>query len=381
MGDPLSPTVADLVMEDLMDYAVSRLNFSSPVIRKFVDDLILTVPRDQIENVISIFNSYSPHLQFTHEKEQDNRIPFLDMTIIRLSDQSIRTEWYIKPIASGRFLDFKSFHPFQQKINMITSFIHRVKQLSTALTDDQIKQIIDKQLQLNHYPASLRHRFLNRMNERAITTDESCPTQDQTNSEKQYRRMPYIPFLTDKISKHLGKDYPNIVIAAKNIKTNRELYTRLKEKVPTELRSNIIYQIPCTNCSSSYIGMTSNYLKTRLSGHKSNINALNRLTERQVPPDDPTLENLKEKTALIKHSAETGHKFALDKTNILDHHVNTRALAILESCHILNHETINKRSDTDNLSSSYAGILQTLKTINTKIRRDTVTNTTTSNVP
>lgn len=364
-----------------MDYAVSRLGFIPPVIRKYVDDLMLAVPEDQIQNVISTFNSYSPHLQFTHELEHNNRLPFLDMTLIRLPDQSIRTEWYIKPIASGRFLDFKSFHPYQQKINMITTFIQRVKLLSTMSSEDQIKRIIDQQLQLNHYPKTLRHRFINRMNERTITAIEenqptNQPTHEQPSNEKQYRRMPYIPILTDKICKHLRNDYPDVCIAAKNVRTTRDLFTKLKDKVPTELRSNVVYQIPCTNCPSSYIGMTTNYVKTRLSGHKSNLNALHRLTEQEIPPDDPRIEQLKEKTALIKHTAETGHKFALDKVNILDHHQNTRALAVLESCHILNNQTINKRSDTDNLSSSYAGILRTLKDMQIQIRRDSETNTT-----
>lgn len=114
-----------------LDYAVSKLPFTSPVLRKFVDDLFLAIPIDQIENVIAVFNSYSSHLQFTHELEHDNRLSFLDMTVIRMPDQSMRTEWYQKPIASGRFLDFKSFHPFKQKINVATTFIQRVKKQKT----------------------------------------------------------------------------------------------------------------------------------------------------------------------------------------------------------------------------------------------------------
>ncbi|XP_062538217.1 uncharacterized protein LOC134206504 [Armigeres subalbatus] len=76
MGNPLSPTIADLVMETLMDTVTKRISFPIPVLKKYVDDLILSVPQEKIDEVIEIFNQYHLKIQFTVEVEKDGRIPF-----------------------------------------------------------------------------------------------------------------------------------------------------------------------------------------------------------------------------------------------------------------------------------------------------------------
>lgn len=295
----------------------------------------------------------------------NGRIPFLDMMLVRKDDQSIRTQWYMKPIASGRFLDYTSFHPLHQKVSMATSFIHRVHSLSTNLSISEIKTIVDKQLELNHYPKHLRNRLINRMNKRTApnTTapnDSSSEHGDQNKPQKQYCSLPHVPVLSDKISKLLKRDYPDIRIAPKNINTVRGLFTRVKDRVPAENQHNVIYTIPCSDCRASYIGMTTQQLKNRMSGHRSSLNALKKLTRDRHTNQD-AIASLKEKTALVKHTAEEDHNFSLERVRILDRHKHASGLAILEACHITNTETVNKRTDTDNLSSSYAGILHTLR--------------------
>ncbi|XP_055522574.1 uncharacterized protein LOC129716759 [Wyeomyia smithii] len=165
MGNPLSPIIADLVMETLLDTVTQSLNFKPPFIKKYVDDLLLAIPESQIGHVLETFNSYNEHIQFTYEMENNKRLPFLDMTLIRQENQKILTEWYMKPIASGRFLDYNSFHPLHQKINMAKNFIRRVDKLSTHLQDADKARIIHQQLSLNNYPKSLRNRLINRRQE------------------------------------------------------------------------------------------------------------------------------------------------------------------------------------------------------------------------
>lgn len=89
MGSPLSPILADLVMEILLRTVTKRLKFPIPVLKKYVDDLILALPFDQIEQTLAVFNSYNQHIQFTVEQEQNATLPFLDMLLIRNIDQTI----------------------------------------------------------------------------------------------------------------------------------------------------------------------------------------------------------------------------------------------------------------------------------------------------
>ncbi|XP_058820812.1 uncharacterized protein LOC131683006 [Topomyia yanbarensis] len=375
MGNPLSPVLADLVLEGLLDTTITKLSFKPPILKKYVDDFIMAIPLNKLKQVHDILNNYDKHIQFTYELEENRRLPYLDMVLVRTENQEIRTEWYSKPIASGRFLNFHSYHSYQQKINVAKNFISRVEKLSTNLNRPEQIQIMDKYLKQNDYPKSLRNRLINNNKTRAIpTTQLSNPDE---NLKHTYRSLPNIPSLTHKIAKTLKRDYPDVSLAFRNIKTVANLFSKVKDSIPQDNLSNVIYSIPCQNCPSSYVGMTSNMLKTRIAAHRSNIKKLNLLREAGHTSEDIQIVELKTKTALLEHSITHHHNFDVNKVKILDQHNRTTALPILEMCHIINQQkTVNKRTDTDGLSCIYAGILQTLHNRNYKTDNTYTTDTT-----
>lgn len=136
----------------------------------------------------------------------------------------------------------------------------------------------------------------------------------------------------------------------------------VKDKVDQNNRSNVIYNIPCADCPACYVGMTTNKLKTRIASHRSCSNRLQSMWEQGKTAEDQEVATLRERTALLGHSVASHHVFAFDRTRIVDASLKKQNLHILETCHIVNtSNTVNKRTDTDNLSSSYAGILHTVK--------------------
>ncbi|XP_039428895.2 uncharacterized protein LOC120412472 [Culex pipiens pallens] len=374
MGNPLSSTVADLVMENLLVSVVHKLDFQLPFLKKYVDDIVTAIPPDKLDHVMEVFNSYNEHLQFTYELENNYRLPYLDMLLVRTETQTIRTEWYQKPIASGRFLDFHSFHPLNQKLNTATNLINRINTFSTNLSDQQKVKIMDNQLKINNYPRALRNRLINHRNTRRINppvdpvqNDQTTPTQHLQHT---YRSIAYIPTLTEQVKKQLKKDYPHIKLATRNIKTTKTMFTQMKDTTHKEDHKNVIYSIPCTDCNQQYIGMTTNKLRTRISGHKSTLNTLERLRQTGIPQDDPQLTTLSERTALLNHCIQLNHTFSFENTKILDRHNIESALPILEMLHIsITPNTVNKRTDTEQLNPIYAGIINNLKCHN-KHRHD-----------
>lgn len=46
------------------------------------------------QQILDTFNSYDHHVQFVHELEAGNCLPYLDMVPVRGQDQKIATEWY-----------------------------------------------------------------------------------------------------------------------------------------------------------------------------------------------------------------------------------------------------------------------------------------------
>ncbi|XP_073831628.1 uncharacterized protein [Musca autumnalis] len=123
MGSPASTIVADLVMEKLLDTCLEKLKTKPTIVTKYVDDLFV------IHDTLTMLNSFSDNIKFTKEEESNGRIPYLD-TIIYRNNDSLEVDWYQKPTASGRIINFFSKHPKQMIINTAKNFIHRVLSIS-----------------------------------------------------------------------------------------------------------------------------------------------------------------------------------------------------------------------------------------------------------
>ncbi|XP_058449052.1 uncharacterized protein LOC131429013 [Malaya genurostris] len=377
MGSPLSPILADIVMENLLKTATRQLPFDIPVIRKYVDDLFMAIPKDKVQYTLDMFNSYNPHLQFTKEEESNNKLPFLDTIVTRQSDQTMSTMWYAKPISSNRLLNFLSFHPLSMKINVAVNFIKRVTSLSTSQDHNFQRNVIFHHLRTNNYPTSLINRLMTRNNspnniKRITDTPSSNGSSINNNIDFTYRSLPHIPSLSTTIASILKADYPQVKITQKPIKTIARILPSTKYPIDPMLRSNVIYSISCEDCNMCYIGMTRNQLKTRLYGHNSNINQYHKLRDAGKNSNDEQMNNLGEKTALIQHMIQHNHTFNTAQAKIIDRTYRSSSLPILEMCHITNTtNTINHRTDVDGLNTIYAGILHTIKATTSRRKRGT----------
>jgi len=83
MGSLLSPIIADMILQDLENIALKSLPFRLPFYYRYVDDTIFTVPQHTLELILHTFNSLHQRLQFTMEVEDNNKISFLDVTLIK----------------------------------------------------------------------------------------------------------------------------------------------------------------------------------------------------------------------------------------------------------------------------------------------------------
>jgi len=67
MGSPLSPIVADLIMQDLELYTLKNLTFNSPFYIRYVDGIAIAAPHTHINELLNKFNAFHPRLKFTME--------------------------------------------------------------------------------------------------------------------------------------------------------------------------------------------------------------------------------------------------------------------------------------------------------------------------
>jgi len=81
MGSPLSPILADIVMQDLEERAISSLSLHLPFYFRYVDDTALAAPSASCQKILHVFNSFHKRLQFTIEIADENTLNFLDVSI------------------------------------------------------------------------------------------------------------------------------------------------------------------------------------------------------------------------------------------------------------------------------------------------------------
>ena len=81
--------------------------------------------------------------------------------------------------------------------------------------------------------------------------------------------LPYIKGLTKPLARTLQKH--DIKVYNKPMKTLERQFPSAKQKPPIEEQKNVVYQIPCQDCSWSYIDETRRFLKTRKSEHVRNV--------------------------------------------------------------------------------------------------------------
>src|SRR5580765_6949202 len=58
MRSPLSPTIADIVLQDIENKALYKIGTKLPIYYRYVDDILLAAPKNSIQFIVDTFNSY-----------------------------------------------------------------------------------------------------------------------------------------------------------------------------------------------------------------------------------------------------------------------------------------------------------------------------------
>lgn len=268
MGSPMSPVLADLVMEILEESVLNKVLYHIPFFFRYVDDIILAVPINKIQDITTKFNTYHKKLQFTYELEVNNQLSFLDLLIKRHIDGKLIFDWYHKETWSCRYLHFDSCLPIQYKRNTVTILTHKILDLVDIQFQQKSFELLNKILEENNYPNSFVQKTIN--NTIKKRTNKIIPCISKTPID--FDRLCIIPFVKsihNKIVRILSKF--KIVTIAKRFNTVGELFfSNIKEKTPKAKLSNLIYEITC-ECGLKYIGQTRQHLEKRIYEHKYNF--------------------------------------------------------------------------------------------------------------
>jgi hypothetical protein len=343
MGSPLSPIIADFVMQDLESKALNKIGVALPFYFRYVDDIVMAVPNNLTDFILLTFNSFHPRLQFTIEIGGDI-INFLDITIIK-KNNGLEFDWYHKPTFSGRYLNFLSAHPLSQKRGTIMGMVDRAFLLSDPHFHKKNIELIIGILLNNDYPVQLIFETINSRLKSLIYKQTLKQTDSDRIDDKEktpWFVLPYVPDISDKfasITKNL-----NVRLAFFSLNKLGRIIRVQKDALPSNLKKNVVYKIVCKDCDASYVGQTGRRLKTRTAEHRNNINRIN--TPQSV---------------ITEHRINCNHEFDWEGIKILDSERYLGRRLVSEMLHIrMQSNSLNLQSDTECLHHAYLSLLKKL---------------------
>ncbi|XP_053686394.1 uncharacterized protein LOC128735938 [Sabethes cyaneus] len=352
MGSPLSPVIANVVMERLEQESTHSLQGKQvPLLyyRRYVDDCLCVAKEEHIQAILDTFNAFHERLEFTIEREQQGRIKFLDMMLTR-ENGKVRTNWLPKQ-TNGRYLDYTSESPFQHKCNTVIALYDRAIKLTNINDRPAAIQTATKILEGNSYPDWFTRKLLKQRVHKHYNTIENEVKNDV---EVKYMSTPYVPGLSEKISKTLKKN--NLIVATKpRDKIKNKIFSKLKDPIPTTKQKNVIYSIPCgAGDNREYIGQTGRRLDTRIAEHKNDA------------------KKSEARTGLALHTIQEGHIFDFEKTRILEKIENkdTRLTAEMFHSKMRGQErTVNLQRECGNFNDTYNGLMTKLRLLEERKKR------------
>ena len=286
--------------------------------------MIAVVPNNSQETLITYLNSITSNIQFTFETENNQKLPYLDILIIRNSDGSLKFDIYRKPSYTGKLLDYNSSSHLSHKRSTVKSLLDRAfKICSPEYLQNEIS-LIKKQLIDNNYPKKFIQKEINKCYIQSTNNNHQVQNPDINN--KKYIATPYVSGTNERIQRILSKY--NIFLGNKSSNTIKNLLVKPKDKVKTNDKCNIVYKLNCNNCNVEYIGETGRNLCTRMEEHERDVRIG------------------KENSQVYHHSRSTGHSFGFQEPSVLHQNSNVWYRRRLESFYTINHpNSINRAYD------------------------------------
>ena len=272
MGSPPAPHLAN----GWLSQFDATIKGSSKLFSRYMDDILQEIKSREITKKIAQINALHNNLTFTIEKQENGKLPFLDMRIIRDLQGNLSSTWYNKPTDTGLILNYHALAPRRYKKSVVSGFVHRIARACSTWTNfhnslEKAKKVLEQ----NQYPPP----FYNPIIEQTLTSivqsfnpveeqNQSTSTTSQTNEPPIVLEESPAPVIPKKMIfiQYRGKcteDYARALhqceAPCKMVMTLRKLKTTmpsLKPQVEKHLKSGTVYQIQCPSCQACYVGQT-----------------------------------------------------------------------------------------------------------------------------
>ena len=200
----------------------------------------------------------SPNIQFTIEEEKEGKLAFLDVQITRSTD-GLSTSVYHKPTHTDTYILFHSHHHQRTTTGVLRCMRDRALQICSNTEKKPELRRLNEVFQANGFPVNLVRKTLTSHPAPVIQPE---PRQEPTKT----LCTPYIRGLSEKLERvctSLG-----VRATFRPMRTLRQTLMKVKTRVAKEKKRGVVYEVPCKECSKTYIGETKRMLKVRLGEHE-----------------------------------------------------------------------------------------------------------------
>ncbi len=230
---------------DVEERALTSFPTPPPFWKRYVDDTCTAIPPNLLESFHTHLNSIEPSIDFTHELEEQQKLPFLDLLIKHDPDGTLSTTVYRKKTHTDKYLDFRSHHPLAHKLAVVQTLHNRANTHCTYANDGlKERKRVSQALMMNGYP-------------RRVSQGGRTLTRNQSREENDPRAtvtIPYVRGTSEAIKRVLNP--LDIRTQFRPVITLRNLLVHVKDPVPMEMKTGVVYQIGCQDCPATYVGQT-----------------------------------------------------------------------------------------------------------------------------
>lgn len=320
-----------------------------------MDDLLFIFPAQRVIEILDKLNSFYTRLKFTIEEENDGKLPYLDILIIRNDDNHIAYDWArTNFIESNTKLPFTTTGKTKRKLHIEFNESSDPSTCFHKKNSNKVREI----LVANSYPNKLIQRLIRKQSQRVFHDNhQSIASHNNTHTVSSdvitpsiyYRRLPYIVNVTEKVAHLVKHNVPDIKAAiCSSNSLGKSIFTNTKQKIEKMDQIDVVYEIPCAGdsvqkCNLTYVGHTKNKLKKRLNQHANDLKNPNKNSG---------------KTAIVHHYDETGHRLSFDRARVLTVESNYSKRLTFEYLNILTRYTYNLRCDTESIPAIYHTLLK-----------------------
>ena len=273
MGSPLSATLANIFLcfHERKWIDECPLTFKPQFYRRYMDDTFIIFDNaNQANEFLRYMNERHPKINFTIERERDNKLPFLDLLIDK-SDVDLDISIYRKQTYTDLGVNFLSACNMKYKLNTFNTFFYRAYKLtSNYLNFHKEITYLENFFKNNGFHPNLFYKQLRQFLNKRYNT--RSPTYVPKKLEM-YLRFPYLSnklnyYLQNKLRNIVHKYYPQIQLTLAFYNNNKiRNYCNHKDKLESKNLSMVVYKFICPSCHLLYIGSTIKTLEQRVFEH------------------------------------------------------------------------------------------------------------------